>query len=95
MSSSPLSSAPSFWFIISEALVSSATILSGALLPVAHWGGVLFWAAWVNIIYGCNESCTYCVVPQTRGGEQSRTAEAIYAEVHALAAQVCSPLIRE
>ena len=44
-------------------------------------------SAWVNIIYGCNESCTYCVVPQTRGGEQSRTADAIHAEVTALAAQ--------
>lgn len=44
-------------------------------------------SAWVNIIYGCNESCTYCVVPQTRGGEQSRTADAIHAEVSALAQQ--------
>lgn len=43
--------------------------------------------AWVNVIYGCNESCTYCIVPRVRGNEQSRTPEAILQEVQALAAQ--------
>jgi tRNA-2-methylthio-N6-dimethylallyladenosine synthase len=43
--------------------------------------------AWVNIIYGCNERCTYCVVPNVRGVEQSRTPEAIRAEIEELAAQ--------
>ncbi|WP_218082555.1 tRNA (N6-isopentenyl adenosine(37)-C2)-methylthiotransferase MiaB [Anthocerotibacter panamensis] len=38
-------------------------------------------SAWVNVIYGCNERCTYCIVPYTRGVEQSRTPEAIYQEV--------------
>lgn len=33
--------------------------------------------AWVNVIYGCNERCTYCVVPNTRGHEQSRRPEHI------------------
>ena len=33
--------------------------------------------AWVNVIYGCNERCTYCVVPTTRGAEQSRPRDAI------------------
>jgi tRNA-2-methylthio-N6-dimethylallyladenosine synthase len=37
--------------------------------------------AWVNIIYGCNERCSYCVVPSVRGVEQSRTPEAIKAEM--------------
>ncbi|MBC6479939.1 MAG: tRNA (N6-isopentenyl adenosine(37)-C2)-methylthiotransferase MiaB [Hormoscilla sp. GM7CHS1pb] len=37
--------------------------------------------AWVNVIYGCNERCTYCVVPNVRGVEQSRRAEAIRAEM--------------
>ena len=40
--------------------------------------------AWVNVIYGCNERCTYCVVPGVRGVEQSRTPEAIRAEMVAL-----------
>ena len=40
--------------------------------------------AWVNVIYGCNERCTYCVVPSVRGIEQSRTPEAIRAEMEQL-----------
>jgi tRNA-2-methylthio-N6-dimethylallyladenosine synthase len=43
--------------------------------------------AWVNIIYGCNERCTYCVVPSVRGTEQSRTPEAIKAEMELLGKQ--------
>ncbi|MDJ0553265.1 MAG: tRNA (N6-isopentenyl adenosine(37)-C2)-methylthiotransferase MiaB [Microcoleaceae cyanobacterium MO_207.B10] len=43
--------------------------------------------AWVNIIYGCNEHCTYCVVPNVRGVEQSRTPEAIRAEMEELGQQ--------
>jgi len=40
--------------------------------------------AWINVIYGCLERCTYCVVPNTRGLEQSRTREAIRAEVESV-----------
>lgn len=43
--------------------------------------------AWVNVIYGCNERCTYCVVPNVRGTEQSRTPEAIRAEIEQIAQQ--------
>jgi tRNA-2-methylthio-N6-dimethylallyladenosine synthase len=43
--------------------------------------------AWVNIIYGCNERCTYCVVPNVRGVEQSRSPEAIRAEIEELGRQ--------
>jgi tRNA-2-methylthio-N6-dimethylallyladenosine synthase len=43
--------------------------------------------AWVNVIYGCNERCTYCVVPGVRGVEQSRTPGAIRSEIISLAAQ--------
>lgn len=41
-------------------------------------------SAYVNVIYGCNERCTYCVVPNTRGVEQSRTRDAIIDEVKSL-----------
>ena len=37
--------------------------------------------AYVNIIYGCNKFCTYCIVPYVRGREKSRTAQDIYNEV--------------
>lgn len=40
--------------------------------------------AWVNAIYGCNEKCTYCVVPYTRGQEQSRRADDIRREMLSL-----------
>jgi len=40
---------------------------------------------WVNIIYGCNERCTYCVVPSVRGKEQSRKPQAIKNEIEELA----------
>lgn len=43
--------------------------------------------AWVNVIYGCNEHCTYCVVPAVRGREQSRLPEAIRLEMEGLAAR--------
>lgn len=43
--------------------------------------------AWVNIIYGCNERCSYCVVPNVRGTEQSRTPEVIRAEMEELGRQ--------
>lgn len=44
-------------------------------------------SAWVNIIYGCNERCSYCVVPSTRGVEQSRAPESIKTEIEQLARQ--------
>jgi len=41
--------------------------------------------AWINVIYGCNERCTYCIVPLVRGQEQSRQPQAIRAEIEDVA----------
>ncbi len=41
--------------------------------------------AWVNIMYGCDKFCTYCIVPFTRGKERSRRPEDVIAEVRELA----------
>ncbi len=38
-------------------------------------------SAWVNIMYGCDKFCTYCIVPYTRGKQRSRKSEDIIKEV--------------
>lgn len=51
-------------------------------LPKVRKGSI---KAWVNIMYGCDKFCTYCIVPYTRGKERSRRPEDIIQEVRHLA----------
>ena len=48
--------------------------------------------AWVSVMYGCNNFCSYCIVPYVRGRERSRRPEDILAEVRELAAQGCKDI---
>ncbi len=43
--------------------------------------------AWINITYGCNNFCSYCIVPYVRGRERSRRSEDIISEAKELIAQ--------
>jgi tRNA-2-methylthio-N6-dimethylallyladenosine synthase len=52
--------------------------------PVHRFGKT---KAWVNIMYGCDKFCTYCIVPYTRGKQRSRTMDAILTEVNELKEQ--------
>ena len=60
---------------------SAGNIAEG--IPVVRSNGL---KAWVSIMYGCNNFCSYCIVPYVRGRERSRQPEEILAEVKELLA---------
>ncbi|MDR3552065.1 MAG: MiaB/RimO family radical SAM methylthiotransferase, partial [Clostridia bacterium] len=55
-------------------------------LPVRRSGGV---KAWLHVMYGCNNFCSYCIVPYVRGREKSRRPEAVLAQATQLASEGC------
>ena len=55
------------------------TIAEG--IPAVREDGV---KAWVSVMYGCNNFCSYCIVPYVRGRERSREPAAVLAEVRQL-----------
>ncbi len=48
--------------------------------------------AWVSVMYGCNNFCSYCIVPYVRGRERSREPEAVLEEVRGLVEKGCTEI---
>jgi tRNA-2-methylthio-N6-dimethylallyladenosine synthase len=78
--------------LLEEAMRSRETVIdieeeyysSRENLPIAHSKP---FQAWLPVIYGCNNYCSYCVVPYVRGRERSRSFDEIIAEARSLAEQ--------
>jgi tRNA-2-methylthio-N6-dimethylallyladenosine synthase len=75
--------------IVNGTAVSAADNLPGSRAAAVGKGALRrdsAVAAWIPIIYGCDKTCTYCIVPFSRGPERSRPFDEIVSEARALAA---------
>ena len=68
----------------------SATETYKQVLPTRIGGNRI--SGFISIMRGCNNFCSYCIVPYVRGRERSRTPEAVIAEVKELVARGCSEI---
>lgn len=75
--------------LVKGVLVSAADHLAGSRAAAVTGAAIRresSTAAWLPIIYGCDKTCTYCIVPFSRGPERSRPFDDVLAEARALAA---------
>jgi radical SAM methylthiotransferase, MiaB/RimO family len=76
--------------VVGRTLVGVADRLAGTRAAAIEGGAVRRSSgvsAWLPIIYGCDKTCTYCIVPFSRGPERSRPFDEIVGEARAIAAQ--------
>jgi tRNA-2-methylthio-N6-dimethylallyladenosine synthase len=76
--------------VVGRTVVGVADQLSGTRAAAIEGGAVhrqSAVSAWLPIIYGCDKTCTYCIVPFSRGPERSRPFDEIVDEARAIAAQ--------
>jgi tRNA-2-methylthio-N6-dimethylallyladenosine synthase len=84
-----LSSAVGMTTIVGRTTVGAADHLPGTRAAAVRGGAVArdsAISAWLPIVYGCDKTCTYCIVPFSRGPERSRPFDEILDEARALAA---------
>jgi tRNA-2-methylthio-N6-dimethylallyladenosine synthase len=76
--------------LVGRAQVGVADALAGTRADAVHGSAIRRSSevsAWLPIIYGCDKTCTYCIVPFSRGPERSRPFDDILDEARAIAAQ--------
>ena len=75
--------------VVGRTVVGAADALAGTRAAAVSAGAVARGSAisaWLPIIYGCDKTCTYCIVPFSRGPERSRPFDDVVDEARALAA---------